>query len=283
MKAHVATVYSSARCYRRVISALTRYAPPWIEIVPDMASADLVVVHANGRWSRNVPLAAACHARGQRYAVIQYALRSTDHPSKADWIATWCQAEVVWSYLDLPLNHFYAAPLGVDADVFTPPVGAPSKQYAIVTTGKHTSRSESIQAISDAVALAGRRMLHVGPDQYLGPHVDYVQDISDAELARCYSTAGYVSGLRRIEGFELPAAEGLLCGARPILYDTPSYRAWYSPWGEFVREENSRAVSATLAGLFRSPPRPVSADERRAAAERFDWSRIIREFWEECR
>lgn len=112
--------------------------------------------------------------------------------------------------------------------------------------------------------------------------VTFSKDCSDKELAPYYSTSQYVSGLRRTEGFELPAVEGLFCGARPILFDTPNYRQWYEPFGIFIYEGSRQEVIEQLINIFQGPYQPVTEEEIAVAQGRFDWQRIIGGFWERC-
>src|SRR5207253_7002977 len=106
--------------------------------------------------------------------------------------------------------------------------------------------------------------------------------LSDIQLATLYAQCHYVSGLRRIEGFELPAAEGLLCGARPILFDRDHYRNWYGSLAEYITESDRPGVVAQLVDLFGRQVRTVTADERNEAVRRFHWPTILNGFWERC-
>jgi glycosyltransferase involved in cell wall biosynthesis len=122
--------------------------------------------------------------------------------------------------------------------------------------------------------------------QHLGstlgrPGVACYVDVSDQDVARLYQRSRYVSGLRRIEGFELPAAEGLLCGARPILFDRPHYRKWYGDLAVYIPEEPRPQAQASIADVLAGPYRCVTAEERDAAAAWFSWERVCRGFWEQ--
>jgi hypothetical protein len=201
---------------------------------------------------------------------------------------------VVWSYYPLdawcaedgsgPVDfQFYHAPLGVDATVFTPPVERePAKPYMVCTSAAQRNQESAAECDEAASACDGIVF-------QLGPHLDrmkaqvvYAAGIGDAELASYYRRCQWVSGLRRHEGFELPAAEGLLCKARPLLYDQPHYRCWYDGLGEFVREEPHDSVVAQLTELFAKGPRPVTSEEHADAVRRFYWPYLVKGFWERC-
>lgn len=103
--------------------------------------------------------------------------------------------------------------------------------------------------------------------------------ISDADLVQVYKQTRYVSGLRRIEGFELPVIEGISCGARPIVFDGEHYE-WYDPWAIKIPEGTRHEVELALRRIFLSPYEPMDAADVGAVRYAFDWQRIISGFWE---
>jgi len=291
MKAYVAAPVVQSRSIGRVAEALATYAPPSVEIVTDKDAADLVVLHVIGRRDQMLAEAARLVGRGQAYAVMQYVLKSTQKPDPWDWAVLWIAARVTWSYLDLaaalgpcyddsPRGRFYHAPLGVDADVFRPmPLTQPGR-WLIGTSGQ-SWLTESVRECAHAALRVGGSMFHLGPDM-AATHVMSVSGLTDEQLAYYWSACQFVSGLRRIEGFELPAVEGLLCGARPVLFDKPHYRRWYGAWADYIEETDRAGVIDQLEALFRRGARPVTTDERAAAVARFNWSTLVPAFWQRC-
>lgn len=274
---------------RRIEHAMITHAPRGeIECVRDERLADLVVLHAVG-YPDTLEAVERARARGQAYAMIQYCLRSTQEPSCEAWLDMWRGAELVWSYYDLPALmaedgveleelRFYHAPLGVDPEVFQPRITV-GERWVIVTSG-YVAESECVLECVEAAARVGRRMFHLGPEILgFGPHVEAQLGITDDELARQYSRADLVAGLRRVEGFELPAAEGLLCGARPLMLDRPHYRQWFDDWAVFVPELDAEELVDHIEEIFRAGIEPVTDDERAAAARLFDWHTIVPPFW----
>ena len=84
----------------------------------------------------------------------------------------------------------------------------------------------------------------------------------------------------------MPAAEGLLCGARPLMLDREHYRQWFEPWAEFVPETDPATLTDAIveifrsdAGAFRFTMRTVTDAERAAAAEVFNWENLVGDFW----
>ncbi len=287
-----AEIPQPSRGLDRIRSALVRYCPDDVEFVKDERVADLVVIYAIGRRDRIERQAKQILSRGQRYAVIQVCLRSTMSPSTRDWLAVWQQAEVTWSYYDLEqamwddgnrkgsqVPHFYHAPLGADADVFDGAhAGLKANKFIIATSGE-SRLSESVRECWLAAEAVDREVIHLGP---LHPpkHVTPINNATDGQLAVYYANCEFVSGLRRTEGFELPAVEGLLCGARPIVFDTPDYRWCYGDHAEYVHEGTRAEVVDQLVTLFRRGARGVTEEERADAVERFNWATIIGGFYD---
>lgn len=265
----------------RVAKALAAAAPAYkVEIVDDAVNADLVVQHVIG-WGS---LEGWAIKPGQKRAVIQYCLRTTEDPSPTRWAEEWKQAALVASYYDLAAyapGHafaFYHAPLGADASVFKPdPI--PRALFQCVTSG-YVADTESAGEVAEAARRVQGRVFHLGPDLGLGKHVWALRGISDSLLAELYAGSRYVSGLRRIEGFELPAVEGLLCGARPIMFDTPDYRTWFDGFASFVPECPPAELVEHLVKLFQSRLDPMDPGVRRQAVNRFSWDAFAGGFWE---
>lgn len=277
----------------RVRDALVRYKPSLVDITLDPTEADLTIIHVIGRHDRVEKQVNALKAAKKPYAMIQYCLRSTMKPKTTDWLAMWKDARVVWSYYDLEMLiamdtwrylpktpfPFYYAPLGVDTDVFYDE-HFKERQYIIIN-GSQNFLSESTKECYYASRLVNKKMLYLGQD--LGREgVDCINDLSDEELAMAYSQSIFVSGLRRTEGFELPVIEGLMCGARPIVFDRPEMRKWFDGLALFIPEEPREHVIDKLTKLFLlkdNPTLTVLPDELALAKERFNWQTIIDGFW----
>ena len=277
----------------RVALALAAHVPEGVTVTPRADDADLVIVHTIGTdvW----PVIARLRERGQRYAMMQYCMRSTQEPNTAGWLDYWRGASCVWSYYDLDaLMHedgvidamfeglpFYVAPLGADPGIFYPQIIV-GDRYGILTSG-YVAESECVAECTEAARRAERTVFHLGP--LLGCHEGHVTvrfGISDDELRMAYCQSDFVAGMRRCEGFEMPAVEGLFCGARPIVLDRPHYRAWFNDFAEFVPEVNTETLTECIADvLIRGGERgPVTDAEIDAARERFNWQTLVSRFWE---
>ena len=254
----------------RVARALEAYAPSGVRCVPTWAGADLVLIHTIGITG----MAEAC-ASVKDYAIFQYCLK-TGGGSADEWHEVWCGARLVSSYYDLDFGEgvaFHRTPLGVDTDVFRPCTCAP--QFLVGTSG-YVADQECLGEWG--VVAAGRGHFHLGPDGVVGaPGVTYANGVPDGELAKRWSRCRFVSGLRRVEGFELPAYEGLACGARPIMFDREDARHWMGEHAYYIRE--SAPIVAQLQQIVQVPPVPVSEAERQWVKDTFSWARFAAEWW----
>jgi hypothetical protein len=263
----------------RVAYQLSEHLPPDFTPVGDPGSADLVVLHVVGRRDHNINRAGQVTSAGAQYAVIQYVLGSCRNPDPADWKEFWDGAKVVWSYYDLPTPKLYRAPLAADPTVFYK-MGA-EKKYLVGTNG-NTYRGEAVGEVHMAAYQAGGKIVHVGEKFNSDPIVTYLQSITDDELRDVYNGCDWWSSLRRWDGFEMTAVEALLCGVRPIMFDTPNYRHWFDGLAKFIPECHPGEMTGRLKRIFKDGVAPVIEQEIEETKTRFDWRRSVTGFWERC-
>lgn len=293
-----------SRGLQRIADALVKYKPEWVEVVSTQAEAELVVIYTIGRCNQLSQQVDYLLSTNRKYALIQICLRSTQKPDTRDWIPLWKDAAVLWSYYDLfkaaledgvyiqGMDNFYHAPLGVESEVFQSPFrssrwGAMPHQgrnFVIATSGS-SYLSESVRECWLAAQAVGGQVFHVGMPIHRLRQLEktFSSGGSDRELALHYAASRFVSALRRKEGFELPAAEGLLCGARPVAFDTPDYRWIYKNWAEYIQETDRQGVVDQLVKLFRQGARPVTQDEINEVRQWFHWPTIVGGFYERIR
>ena len=84
MNVYLAVPGGLSRAMDRVVHALSLYAPPNVTVVKREAEADLVVLHTIG-YPETVEAVERMRARGQRYLIVQYCLRSTHRGDTASW------------------------------------------------------------------------------------------------------------------------------------------------------------------------------------------------------
>lgn len=284
----------------RIVRAIKAHAPAdaGIEFVERIEEADFRILHVIG-WG-SIPWANPCYPEhsdpfeAMPYAVMQYCVRTSENPSAGLWWdQVWKRARVVCSYYDLARYladdrsvgaseafgyPFYFAPLGVDASTFRRR-GPVRKRFTFGTSG-YVAETEGVPEVYAAVTRRGGELFHLGPRLFAGEGVTFANGISDAMLAQLWSQCLYVAGLRRVEGFELPAAEGLLCGARPVMFDAPHYRDHFGDLAEYVPEVEPSELIEHLSAILARPYRAVTDVEIARAREIFNWPTIIRGLWE---
>lgn len=282
---------TKSRGITRVYDALVKYKPFSIDIVKDPKQADLHIIHVIGRYDSIKSRIERLNAIKKPYVLIQYCLKSTMRPKAIDWLDLWQGARLVWSYYDLPaiireeelywVRHntqipFYHAPLGVDSSLFK---DLNVHRTFIVGTSSQHALSEGVRECVFAAKRIGRPVFHLGHELRRGEDVVCKGNLSDEDVAYWFSRCEFVSGLRRVEGFELPVIEGLLCGARPIVYDRPEMRQWYDDLAVFIKEGTRDEVINQLEEVFKKGAQPVTDTEKDMVRHRFNWESIITNFW----
>jgi hypothetical protein len=290
MKVYLEAPEIASYALERVANNLRRYAPEDIEVVSTREEADVLILHVIG-YPDVVELVEKY--REKFYVILQYGIRTTQQPHTSSWLSLWRNALLVYSYYDIEQYcaedettlddvNFYRAPLGVNQDNFYPRTTIP-RNYTIFTSG-YVAESEAVKECAVAAYRLRGKVFHLGPFELLaetlGPHVRFGLHISDEALAYEYSRCHYVAGLRRGEGFELPAAEGLLCGARPIMFDRPHYRDWFDGLAVFIEEGDFNVVTEQLEKIFRDKTGlPVTERDMAEARLRFNWKTFASGFW----
>jgi hypothetical protein len=274
-----------SKAMHRVRDALVSRAPEGVTFVTQPVMADVRFIEAIGADAMSEAMP------GQAHVYLQYCMASAGGTPDA-WKRAFKAAALVASYLDIPNAvggcdfNFMRMPLGVsrpfvefyDADRATRP-------YAILTSGYvAVPPGEAIATCYEAASSLGLRTFHLGPQAPQGmpptrPHLWHARDgISDVELAEAYANSAFVSGLRWVEGFELPALEGALCGAVPVMFDLPCYRHWFDGIATFVRPDLA-TLHGDLVNVLSHGTAPVPSHKRALLEMRHSWDYIAGEFW----
>jgi hypothetical protein len=259
----------------RINEQLRKFAPPEIELVDESGDAEVQILDVVGLGSLE-------YLSAGDYVLIQHCYLTTEKPTASFWLPLFRGARLVVSCLDLVALTgaddfpFFRTPWGVDGDTFRD--HRLRRDFAVLTTGWDTT-GEAIVECYEAALEVGLPVIHLGGDFGLGSGFHVFDEISDDDLARMYGSCRYVSALRRGEGFELPALEGLACGARPICFDSEQYRHWFGDHAVYVPELPPRELREALANVFGRAPDPVTESERKEILERFDWQNVCGELW----
>lgn len=288
MKVFLNPVGLYSRAMTRIANALSTYKPDSVEIVNNEQGCDLSILYVIG--FDYIERAEKLLSSGKKYACVQCCVKSilgfTDYTK---WQLLWSKSTVVWSYYDLTKHMpqgsiFYYAPLGLDS-CFTYCKLNGHERKSIVTTGYVSGPyEEAIEEVWLAANQMGIPVIHIGPSNVSGinfkpPNVVINTDVPDDHLIWYLSGAKYVCSFRHTEGFELPAVEGLACGARPIVFNQPDLRNWYRNRAIYVEECHGQELIDKLVNIFSVNPRPVDENERLEVLRRFNWKAICEGFW----
>lgn len=276
---------SLGRAMYRINKNMRKYAPEWVEFTDDKSKAEFQILDVIGKGSLE-------YLYKDNYAILEHCFLSSDDASKETWMPVFDKAKLVGTYMDLPRLigsnsfNFHRMPWGADPEIFFRLDDA-EKYYSILTTG-HVAETESIKEVYDALESTSGNIVHVGHDFKLGNRFRHFENISDESLVSLYNKSYYVSGLRKMEGFELPILEGLLCGARGVCYNSEHYSYWYGDLVEYVEEDDyaklgsySERTKQQLEELFSKLYRPVTDGEIELIKTKFSWKSIMQTFWKE--
>lgn len=284
MRVFVKPPNGMSRAMWRVSRALEQHAPAGVEVVQSADDADLLVHHVIG-------LEAVDYMPDRPCVVIQYCCNSVD---RKPWLPLWERSLLVWSYYDLAASMpdgtaFLHTPLGIDP-IFRRAARQEmrpfsSREVGVLTTGFINGESqeaiEEIQRVGQALSLG--RSVHLGPypKGIRAPlELDLATNITDPELVDLYGRSKFVGAMRFLEGFEMPAVEGLALGVRPVVFDREETRKWFHGHAIFVPECDGARLEDHLYTALKAGGLEVTEEERGLALLKFDWRWIVPTFWD---
>ncbi len=256
---------------------IMRYAPHNIEFVDSPDSADFQILDIAKLSDFN-------NVKCKRYIVNFHCRGVASEEDINDYAPFFKKAIAVYSHLDLKrelpkLCNVVTGPWGVDHRLFYHERENTHK-YIILNTGAIPQTEGIFESVVAADAV-GKEIIHTGPNLGI-KNKSYnacKEFLTTEQLRHVYQTCSYTSGMRRKEGFEKTVLEGLLCGSRPICFDTPLYRGWYGNLVEYVTEETMKETTKCLIDIFSSPYRHVTDEERAMVKKIFSWKNVATNYW----
>lgn len=318
VKMFVEPVGLYSRAMVRVANAIKQHAPGHVVFVDRAEDADVQVLHVidwcDDFWHWPRP-----------HIAIQYCVETTQQMCADRWAEFWHGSVLTWSYYDLAryLNDrgigaihdkMFHAPLGADSifrdnaqqllrNLITGARPSASRPRDLIVTSGYVSGpgAEAIEEVWNAAERTGWAGVHIGPAAVEGMRRRSMpagwrsaEGCTDSELADYYRRAYFVSGLRYVEGFEMPAVEGILCGAIPLLFDQWSQRHWFGDLANTMLPESGskRCLTNRLEEMFSVATHEASRNavtrdctlvgtaELATALARFNWASIIPDMFE---
>jgi glycosyltransferase involved in cell wall biosynthesis len=182
-------------------------------------------------------------------------------------------------------------PLGIDQEVFRPLPDISRRRNRLLTTASADVPLKGlaylIEAYSDLrktrpdLELVVIGKLREGPTAELidslglAGQVQFISDLTREQVVEEYAKATLCITPSLYEGFGLPAAEALCCGAPVVVTDGGSLPEVVGDAGVVVRKADAGALAHAIGQLLDDPDRRIEmmAAGRRRAREHFSWAR----------
>jgi glycosyltransferase involved in cell wall biosynthesis len=193
--------------------------------------------------------------------------------------------------LKAPLEAMTVAPLGIDLDVFRPLPGVTRAPARLLTTASADVPLKGLKFLIEAYA----RLLETRPALELvvigklreGPtaalierlgvkdRVRFISDLTRQAVVEAYAGATICVTPSLYEGFGLPAAEAMACGAPVVVTDGGALPEVVGPGGVVVPKGDAGALAGAIGALLDDPGRraDLAAAGLAWARERFRWER----------
>ena len=185
-------------------------------------------------------------------------------------------AQSVSASMDIPLEHIRQTPYGVDHEIMRPLPDAARVPGTILFVGDSEDRNKGAKFLIEACARLQhdtdfrllfkdkkeKDMTVVPPLVWkhgLQRFVEYIPRLSTDELVRLYNSAQIVVSPSLYEGFGLPAAEAMACGAAVIATTAGAFPEFIEDGrtGMLVPPGDPDALAAAIRTLLADPERCV--------------------------
>ena len=181
--------------------------------------------------------------------------------------------------------------LGIDQDTFKPQPDIRRRDNRLLTTASADVPLKGLKHLIEAYSalletyprleLVVIGKLREGPtaelldDLNLLDRVSFIHDLSNDEMAEQYARATICVTPSLYEGFGLPAAEAMSCGAPVVVTDGGSLPEVVGDAGVVVPKGDSAALARAIGALLNDPARraDLGAAARQRARKAFSWDR----------
>lgn len=261
--------------FKKITNAFRKHSPEWVEWVSSPHEADIYIVHVVGEGEKPEL------DREVKNKIIVQQCYFTAQLERVDYTKYWERALLTVSFHDLRSYtdkdfRFLRLPWGADETVFVNKKRT-GRFIDIFCTG-HVPQDECLDKVFEAVKRANKKMAHTGRNLcYDTKHYRYLDFLPETTLADMLNFSKYISCLRLIEGFEILGIEGLFCGARPIIFDLPTYDLYRK---HAITISSKEDVVEQLVEVLNTAPEPVSDEERVELVATFSWKSIITKFFD---
>jgi len=200
--------------------------------------------------------------------------------------------------MDIPLEHIRQTPYGVDHEIMRPLPDVEREPGTILFVGDSEDRNKGARFLIDACAKLAQEMdfrllfkdkkeqdMKVVPPlvwKYgLNRYVEYIPRLSTDELVTLYNRAQIVVSPSLYEGFGLPAAEAMACGAAVVATTAGAFPEFIEDGrtGVLVPPGDPDALAAAIKSLLCDPERcaRIGGAATEHIRANFTWERTARE------
>ncbi len=256
--------------FKKIKHYTMKFAPSDVEFVDNKEDSDIQIVHVVGSGEYDV-------IKSCSRPVIWHQCYKTS--GRFDWDLLWEKALLTVSFHYLPSYtnkkfNFLHLPLGYDDSLFYPREDFSSRPKNAFVTG-HVMDTECIGVIYKACERAGYTLFHTGENFNLGSNYVYLSYMPENVYAEFLGrNIRYVFGLRRIEGFEIAALEGIASGAVGIVPNEDSY-LWYDGLASMISTESPN-LEENIYNILKND---MNFQINRNKLAYFTWDFVINKFW----
>jgi len=205
-------------------------------------------------------------------------------------------AKDVSRYLSVQAARIATVPIGIDGDLFKPQPGVARLPARLVTTASADVALKGLKYLIEAFAglIETRPTLELvvvgrarkGPTLdllealNLSDRVRFVHDLSGEALAALYASATICVTPSLYEGFGLPAAEAMGCGAPVVVTDGGALPEVVGEAGVVAAKGDAAALMAAIGALLDDPVRrrDMGAAGIARAQRHFSWDRVAERY-----
>lgn len=180
---------------------------------------------------------------------------------------------------------------GLDTDLYSPDPSVPRAETELLCVGRATDPNKGIRTLLSALArLPGRVALTLVDDDGrgnpvrrwareagLGDRLTLTGRVETGRLVELYRRAAVVVVPSRYEGFGLPAAEAMACGAPVVCTDAGALAEIVDAGdGVLVPRDDAEALAKALSALLEQPEARarLGARARAGIVDTFSWPRV---------
>jgi glycosyltransferase involved in cell wall biosynthesis len=206
-------------------------------------------------------------------------------------------ARSVSASMDIPIGHIRQTPYGVDGDVMRPVDGVTRQPGTILFVGDSEDRNKGARFLIEACGRLQHEMdfrllikdkqpkdMKVVPPLVwklgLQRNVEYIGRLDTPDLVRLYNSAQVLVSPSLYEGFGLPAAEAMACGAAVIATTAGAFPEFIQDGrtGILVAPGDAGALASAIKSLLADPARCAALGAAASAHIRreFTWDRTAK-------